>query len=32
MKMNRRPDWYTDDNDTTWERAKAAFRNDWEQR
>ena len=29
--MNHRPDWYTDENDTAWERVKTAFRNDWEQ-
>jgi hypothetical protein len=28
--MNR-PDWYTDENDSAWERVKAAFGNDWEQ-
>lgn len=28
--MNR-PEWYTDDNDSAWERIKAAFGNDWEQ-
>lgn len=32
MRMNRRPDWYTDEDDRTWERVNAAFRNDWEQR
>jgi hypothetical protein len=29
--MANRPDWYSDDHDNTWERVKAAFRNDWEQ-
>lgn len=28
--MNR-PDWYTDENDSAWDRVKAAFGNDWEQ-
>jgi len=29
--MKRRPNWYTKEHDGTWERVKAAFRNDWEQ-
>ena len=29
--MNNRPSWYTDDHDNSWDRVKAAFRNDWEQ-
>ena len=29
--MNKRPGWYTDEHDSSWERVKAAFRNDWEQ-
>lgn len=29
--MKNRPGWYTDEHDSTWERVKAAFRNDWEQ-
>ena len=29
--MNKRPDWYRDDHDSSWERVKAAFKNDWEQ-
>lgn len=29
--MATRPDWQTDDSDSTWERVKAAFANDWEQ-
>jgi hypothetical protein len=28
--MNR-PNWYTNDHDSAWERVKSAFRNDWEQ-
>lgn len=28
--MNR-PNWYTDESDNSWDRVKAAFRNDWEQ-
>jgi hypothetical protein len=28
--MNR-PTWYTDENDSAWQRVKAAFGNDWEQ-
>jgi len=28
--MNR-PNWYTDETDSSWDRVKAAFRNDWEQ-
>lgn len=32
MKKNNGPDWYTDENDdSAWERVKAAFQNDWEQ-
>jgi hypothetical protein len=30
MDKNR-PTWYTDEHDSSWERVKAAFRNDWEQ-
>ena len=29
--MKNRPDWYNDESDRSWERVKAAFRNDWEQ-
>jgi hypothetical protein len=29
--MRNRPEWYTDEDDSTWERVKAAFKNDWEQ-
>ena len=29
--MHNRPSWYTNDHDNSWERVKAAFRNDWEQ-
>ncbi len=29
--MKNRPTWYTDDYDNSWDRVKAAFRNDWEQ-
>jgi len=29
--MKNRPAWYTDEHDSSWERVKAAFRNDWEQ-
>ena len=29
--MRNRPSWYTDEHDNTWDRVKAAFRNDWEQ-
>lgn len=29
--MNNRPTWYTNDTDSSWDRVKAAFRNDWEQ-
>lgn len=29
--MHTRPAWYTDENDSAWERVKGAFRNDWEQ-
>jgi hypothetical protein len=28
--MNR-PNWYTDEHESTWQRVKAAFGNDWEQ-
>jgi hypothetical protein len=28
--MNR-PNWYTDEHDSAWQRVKAAFGNDWEQ-
>ena len=30
MKQNR-PDWYTDEDDSAWNRIKNAFKNDWEQ-
>lgn len=30
MKQNR-PDWYTDEDDSTWDNIKNAFKNDWEQ-
>jgi hypothetical protein len=29
--MKNRPTWYTNDTDSTWDRVKAAFANDWEQ-
>jgi hypothetical protein len=29
--MKNKPDWYTDENDSAWERVKTAFHNDWEQ-
>jgi hypothetical protein len=29
--MNKRPGWYTDEHDASWNKVKAAFRNDWEQ-
>lgn len=29
--MATRAKWYTDEHTSTWERIKAAFRNDWEQ-
>ena len=29
--MRNRPSWYTDEHDSTWDRVKAAFKNDWEQ-
>ncbi|MBW3670280.1 MAG: hypothetical protein KY432_01265 [Acidobacteria bacterium] len=29
--MRNRPEWYTDEHDSAWERTKAAFKNDWEQ-
>lgn len=29
--MNNKPSWYTNDHDSSWERVKAAFQNDWEQ-
>lgn len=28
---DHRPDWYIDDDDSTWEQIKNAFKNDWEQ-
>lgn len=28
---NQRPQWYTDEDDSTWNRIKNAFKNDWEQ-
>ncbi|MEP6881459.1 MAG: hypothetical protein ABI866_05660 [Dokdonella sp.] len=30
MKQSR-PSWYTDEDDSTWDRIKGAFKNDWEQ-
>jgi len=30
-KQKARPGWYTRDDDTAWERVKAAFRRDWRQ-
>ena len=29
--MKTKPNWYKNEYDSTWERTKAAFRNDWEQ-
>lgn len=29
--MKTRPEWYTTEHDSTWDRVKAAFKNDWEQ-
>jgi hypothetical protein len=29
--MKSRPNWYTDEHDSGWERVKSAFRRDWEQ-
>ncbi|HEY0156994.1 MAG TPA: hypothetical protein VGF28_06835 [Thermoanaerobaculia bacterium] len=29
--MQNKPAWYTNDHDSSWDRVKAAFRNDWEQ-
>jgi hypothetical protein len=29
--MQNRPGWYTDETDSSWNRVKAAFRNDWDQ-
>jgi hypothetical protein len=29
--MKNRPAWYTNEHDSSWERVKTAFRNDWEQ-
>jgi putative salt-induced outer membrane protein YdiY len=26
-----KPEWYTNDHDSLWERTKSAFKNDWEQ-
>ena len=31
MATTARPNWQTADDDSTWERIKAAFANDWEQ-
>lgn len=28
---NQRADWYTDEDDSSWNRIKNAFKNDWEQ-
>ena len=28
---NNKPNWYTDEDDSSWERIKNAFKNDWEQ-
>lgn len=30
-RQRRNPSWWTSDNDSAWERVKAAFRRDWEQ-
>ena len=29
--MKNRPNWYTNDSDSAWDRVKTAFSNDWEQ-
>lgn len=29
--MKNKPGWYTDEHDSSWDRVKAAFKNDWEQ-
>ncbi len=29
--MHNKPSWYTSEHDSSWERVKTAFRNDWEQ-
>ncbi len=29
--MNKNPKWWNKDNDSAWERVKAAFRRDWDQ-
>ena len=29
--MNNKPNWFTDEHDSSWNRVKAAFKNDWEQ-
>jgi hypothetical protein len=29
--MRNRPSWYTNEHDSSWDRVKAAFKNDWEQ-
>ena len=29
--MKNRPGWFTDEHDSSWNRVKAAFKNDWEQ-
>lgn len=29
--MKNRPEWYRDEHDSTWDRIKKAFANDWEQ-
>jgi len=31
MSHNRNPKWWTTEHDSAWERAKAAFRRDWDQ-
>lgn len=31
MKERRNPKWWTKDNDSAWERVKAAFQRDWDQ-
>lgn len=29
--MKNKPSWYTNEHDSSWDRMKAAFKNDWEQ-
>jgi hypothetical protein len=31
MNQYKNPNWWNEDNDSAWERAKAAFRRDWDQ-